>query len=78
MLKYILYTTIPSLFILATLIWLINALVRRSNSRKLAGAVFAVQVLVLLALRGPLLLRVLLCRPNCNLASTAWPIKSKR
>ena len=50
MLKYILYTTIPSLFILATLIWLMIALVRRSNSRKLAGAVFAVEVLVLLML----------------------------
>ena len=50
MIKYALYTAVPSLLVLITLIWLIVALIRKSPSRKLVGSVFGVEVLILLVL----------------------------
>ena len=47
MINYIIYTTVLSLFVLTSLIWLVVALFRRSPSRKIAGAIFAVEALVL-------------------------------
>jgi len=45
--NYIIYTTVLSLFVLISLIWLVVALFRRSPSRKIAGAIFAAEALVL-------------------------------
>lgn len=50
MTKYIIYTALPGLLILTTAIWLIVTLVRRSRWRRWAAGLFAVEVLVLLAL----------------------------
>jgi hypothetical protein len=50
MIKYIIYTTVPSLLILITVIWLIVALIRKSSSRKLVGSIFAAEVVILLGL----------------------------
>jgi endo-1,4-beta-xylanase len=50
MLKYLLITTIPSLFVLASVIWLIVALVRRSRFRKVAAGLVVVEALILVAL----------------------------
>ena len=50
MIKYIIYTTVPSLLILGTLVWLIASLIRRSPSRKIASGIFAAEVLILIVL----------------------------
>ncbi len=50
MIKYLLITTIPSLFVLASLVWLIVALIRRSRFRKVAASLVVVEALILIAL----------------------------
>ncbi len=50
MIKYLIITTVPALFILASVIWLIVALVRRSRSRKVAGGLVVVEIAILVVL----------------------------
>ena len=47
MTKYLLYVTIPSLFILASIIWFIIAAIRRSRSFKLAAGLVIIEILLL-------------------------------
>ena len=50
MIKYVITITIPSLLILATLVWLIVALVRRSRSLKIVVSLFVAELILLLGL----------------------------
>jgi endo-1,4-beta-xylanase len=47
MTKYLLYITIPSLFILASIVWLIVAGLRRSRFLKLAASIVLIEALIL-------------------------------